>query len=75
VISQYLTRLKTLDAYVGRFDVVIVGAGPAGMFAAYELAEAGGLRVALLDGGLRASSRRAPCRPPSRGAPSACPAT
>jgi geranylgeranyl reductase family protein len=33
-----------------RFDVLIVGAGPAGSFAAEKLARAPGLRVALFDG-------------------------
>ncbi|HEV2911996.1 MAG TPA: NAD(P)/FAD-dependent oxidoreductase [Pyrinomonadaceae bacterium] len=33
-----------------RFDVLIVGAGPAGSFAAEQLARAGGVRVALFDG-------------------------
>ncbi|MFB6491420.1 MAG: NAD(P)/FAD-dependent oxidoreductase [Thermoproteus sp. AZ2] len=64
VISQYLARLKTLDRYIGSFDVAIVGAGPAGMFAAYELAEAGGFKVALIDGGLRASQRVCPIQTP-----------
>ncbi len=40
------------------FDVAIVGAGPAGLFAAYELA--GKARVALIDKGLRARQRRCP---------------
>jgi len=40
------------------FDVAIVGAGPAGLFAALELA--GKARVALIDKGLRASQRRCP---------------
>jgi len=40
------------------FDVVIVGAGPAGLFAAYELA--GRAKVALIDKGLRARQRRCP---------------
>ncbi|MEM4129595.1 MAG: FAD-dependent oxidoreductase, partial [Thermoproteus sp.] len=64
VIREYLSRLRTLDRYIGGFDVVIVGAGPAGMFAAYELAEAGGFKVALLDGGLRASQRVCPLQTP-----------
>src|SRR5438270_1449149 len=33
-----------------RFDVLIVGAGPAGSFAAERLARGGGVRVALFDG-------------------------
>jgi geranylgeranyl reductase family protein len=33
-----------------RFDVLIVGAGPAGSFAAERLARSGGVRVALFDG-------------------------
>src|SRR5260221_8579515 len=45
-------------AHMDRFDVLIVGAGPAGSFAAERLAR-GGVRVALFDG-----------RPP--GEPKAC---
>ncbi len=43
-------------------DVAIVGAGPAGLFAAYELATAsrGRLRVAMIEQGLEASRRICP---------------
>ncbi|MGC9116653.1 MAG: NAD(P)/FAD-dependent oxidoreductase [Conexivisphaera sp.] len=43
-------------------DVVIVGAGPAGLFAAYELASAsrGRLRVSLVEQGLEATKRVCP---------------
>ena len=40
-----------------RFDVVIVGAGPAGIFCARELARAGGFSVALLEKGLDIEER------------------
>ncbi|MCS7108678.1 MAG: NAD(P)/FAD-dependent oxidoreductase [Sulfolobales archaeon] len=45
-----------------RYDVVIVGAGPAGLFSAYELVtkSEGKLSVALIDKGPRASMRKCP---------------
>ena len=45
-----------------RFDVVIVGAGPAGLFTALGLVEKGGLEVAILDKGPELAERRCPAR-------------
>lgn len=42
------------------FDVIIVGGGPAGLFAAYYLAEHTGLSVCLIDKGPEAKKRRCP---------------
>jgi geranylgeranyl reductase family protein len=42
-----------------KFDLLIVGAGPAGSFAAEALAKAGGVRVALFDG--RPAGEPKPC--------------
>ena len=41
-----------------KYDVAIVGAGPAGLFCAYELIEKNSkLKIALIDKGRRAETR------------------
>ena len=46
-----------------KYDVVIVGAGPAGLFCAYELVENNSkLKVALVDKGKRAENRMCPMK-------------
>ncbi len=44
------------------FDVIIVGAGPAGIFAALELSKTPGLRIVILDKGRDIDQRRCPIR-------------
>jgi len=46
------------------FDAVIVGAGPAGVFAALELSEHSDLRIAVLDKGPDIDRRHCPAREP-----------
>lgn len=46
-----------------KYDVVIVGAGPAGLFCAYELIEKNSkLKIALIDKGRRAETRMCPMK-------------
>ena len=45
-----------------QYDVIIVGGGPAGIFAALELARHAELRVLLLEKGADISERRCPAR-------------
>ncbi|MFW6056286.1 MAG: NAD(P)/FAD-dependent oxidoreductase [Chloroflexota bacterium] len=67
--------MATRDGYATRYDVIIVGAGPAGIFAALELSQTG-LRVLMLEKGNDLEQRVCPmdqgaatcisCRPCSR---------
>lgn len=45
-----------------RFDAIIVGAGPAGIFTALELARRSSLRILLIEKGCDLSERRCPAR-------------
>jgi uncharacterized FAD-dependent dehydrogenase len=43
-----------------RYDVVIIGAGPAGLFAAHEITEKSSLKVLVIDKGKDINSRQCP---------------
>ena len=45
-----------------KFDVIIVGGGPAGIFAALELSQAKGLKVLLIEKGKDITGRKCPVR-------------
>lgn len=47
---------------MAKYDVIIVGAGPAGLFAALELAKAGKLRILLLEKGKDITRRDCPLK-------------
>lgn len=51
---------------MARYDVIIVGAGPAGIFAALELAERSDLRILVVDRGRNIEKRVCPARENSR---------
>jgi len=46
----------------GRYDVIIVGGGPAGIFAALELSQVAGLSILLIEKGKDISERQCPVR-------------
>jgi len=50
-----------------RYDVIIVGAGPAGIFTALELSKRGGLSILMLEKGLDIEKRHCPARELGKG--------
>ena len=43
-----------------KYDVIIIGAGPGGIFSAYELAEKSALKVAVFEAGNELHKRKCP---------------
>ncbi|MCA1943822.1 MAG: FAD-dependent oxidoreductase, partial [Desulfovibrio sp.] len=55
-------RIPRLESNVNTWDVIIVGAGPAGLFAAYQLCEHSDLKVLVLDKGHDIHKRACPIK-------------
>ena len=66
--TEKVLRMDNEDKYSGKrernsdYDVIIVGAGPAGMFAAYELAEFKSLKTLIVDMGRDIDERMCPMK-------------
>lgn len=56
---------KTSSSEGSAFDVLIIGAGPAGVFAALELSARSDLRIAIVDKGPEIERRHCPAREPT----------
>ena len=66
--TEKVLRMDNEDKYSGKrernsdYNVIIVGAGPAGMFAAYELAEFKSLKTLIVDMGRDIDERMCPMK-------------